>query len=360
MRTLQPCHLVTTGATLREAMGQINQSGLGIVFVVEQQRLFGTLTDGDIRRALLAGASLTHTIGEFVNRHPTTVAREASSEQVQSLFLETQLKVIPAVEPDGHLLGLHVFNDLVTLAGGVRPVRASLATLPLTAVLMAGGLGTRMKPLTDERPKPLIEIGGMPMLEHSIRHLERCGVREVVITTRYLGHMIEEYFEDGARWGVNISYQREEQRLGTAGALSLLSDRIGERPFLVMNGDLLTNANIENMLDFHHQSKAALTVAGRHYTINVPFGVIETDGYQVTKLVEKPDYDFFVNAGIYILEPSMISRIPVGEFYDITELIRALLEDGGEVACYPMDEDWIDVGRPEDLPHAERMLRRLF
>ena len=334
--------------TLREVMVQLNRTSTQIALVVDAQRcLLGTLTDGDIRRALLSGCDIEAPASAAMHTEPRTVREDAEGSEIDAIFQSGFIRTIPVINEQKRVLGVHVLQDW---PGHIAPRRVGLP-----AVVMAGGLGTRLRPLTDSTPKPLLPVGGKPILEHTIEHLSAAGIEEIVITTRYLAEQIEEFCGDGGKWDIGIDYLRERDRLGTAGALRHFKDRL-KRPFLVMNGDLLTDFNVQSMLDFHLEQSAAMTVGVRHYSFQVPYGVAQVEGVHVKELVEKPTYDFFVNAGIYILEPWVISHIPPDEYYDITQLIDALIEQQQDVVSYPIYESWIDIGRPEDLARAHELM----
>ena len=331
--------------TIREAMAAIGHAVLGIVLVSDAEgHLLGTLTDGDVRRAILDGHSIDGSCTDIMCREPTTVGAEVAEEDVLGLMRKASLRHVPVVDDDGRVLGLHIRSDIVGPAGSGVP-----------AVVMAGGLGTRLGDLTTCTPKPLVSVGGKPILQHVLEHLKEGGVEDVIITTRHLAGQIEGYFGDGQKWGVAIRYVREQQRLGTAGALKYLQGRL-ERHFLVMNADLLTDFPVQEFEHFHMESGAAMTVAVRHHGFQVPFGVVDVDGARVVGLSEKPRYEFFVNAGVYMLDPATLQFIPEGESFDMTQLVDVLLREGWQVCSFPILERWIDIGRPEDLERAEAML----
>ena len=339
--------LTAPDAPIHEVMARINANASGIALVVDDQRdLLGTVTDGDIRRGLLEGVAMQDPVRRVMHRDPRVVGPQVPPEQIEEIFRGGVIRTIPVLDERERLVGVHELREWL----GARE------SLALPVVLMAGGLGTRLRPLTEDTPKPLLPVGGKPILERTIEHLRASGISEFVITTRYLAEQIEEYCGDGGQWDVGIDYLRERERLGTAGALRLLKGKI-DRPFLVMNGDLLTNFSVRSMLDFHREQSAAMTVGVRHYSFKVPYGVARVDGVYVQELVEKPTYDFFVNAGIYLLEPWVIEHIPEGTYFDITELIEILLEQEHLVGSFPIFETWMDIGRPEDLERANAHLQ---
>ncbi len=348
-------------ATIRDAMEALNRNLAGIVLVVDDGRhLLGTVTDGDIRRALLGGATFETRCSTFMTTTPTTVTPQTPQSEVLELSRARRIRQVPVLDADGVLVQVHFPQDVDPATAGEpeprrRSAHPSADLRKHCAVVMAGGLGSRLGDLTQSTPKPLIPVGGKPILEHIVEHLRDSGLHDIYISTRYLAELIEAHFADGADWGVEIEYIREEKRLGTAGGLKYLEGKI-EEPFLVMNGDLLTDFDAAGMFRFHEENEAALTVAVRHYGFEVPYGVVEVEGLRVAKLSEKPNFDFFVNAGIYIVDPTLLKFIPRGEYYDITTLIDVAVAEGHPVVSFPIVEQWIDVGRPVDLARAESLL----
>ena len=346
---------IAPDASLRETMARIDANASGIVLIVgEDERLLGTATDGDVRRGILRGIALEAPVREIMNLTPKTASPTTPRETIAAIFRQGHIRTVPVLDSDSKLIDAHDLRDWID-EGWTPGDEQAPGEENLHAILMAGGLGSRLRPLTNNTPKPLLPVGGKPILEHTIEHLRSSGVDEVVITTRYLGEQIEDYFGNGDEWDVGIDYLREKERLGTAGALKLLEGQISRR-FLVMNGDLMTDFNVGNMVSFHKEQNAALTMAVRHYSFKVPYGVASVEDVFVQRLIEKPTYDFFVNAGVYILEPWTIDYIPEGTYFDITELIDALLADGHPVVSWPLVEAWMDIGRPEDLERARAML----
>ncbi len=333
-------------ATIADTMRLIDANREGIALIVDDAGvLVGTATDGDIRRGILRGLTLDSPVSEVMNTSPRTAPADSTPDQIEPMFEGGSIRLVPLVDARGVVVEVRSFK------------RSAPAAAAIPAVLMAGGLGTRLRPLTEDTPKPMLPIGGKPIMEITLERLRDAGIEEVVVTTRYLAEKIEEHFDDGSQWDMGISYVREEERRGTAGALRTLAGTL-EGPFLVMNADLLTEIDVAKLLAFHQDQSAALTVAVRQYTFKVPYGVAQVDGTRITALVEKPSYDFFVNAGIYILEPWVVDLIPPDQYFDITELIDLLLEQGHVVASFPFFEQWIDIGRPEDLERAHAILSK--
>lgn len=342
-------------ATATDAVARLDSAAIGIVLVIDDQhRLLGTITDGDIRRALLGGQNLDATLADFlaaknnpVYPRPVSLPAHASPDQILRVMAERKLRHVPLLDHNGRVADLALLDDLA----------ADNTTKPLQAVVMAGGLGTRLRPLTEDTPKPMLPVGGRPLLERTIDRLKSAGVRDVVVSTRYKAHKVREHFEDGSRFGVNVAYTEEEKPLGTAGSLRLI-DR-PESTLLVINGDVLTAVDFRAMHDFHIEHDAALTVGVRQYKFNVPYGVVETDGVRVTHLREKPTYTSFVNAGVYLLEPAAFDRIPPlsedgAEPFNMTDLIESLVEAGRTVASFPIHEYWMDIGQPQDYERVQQ------
>lgn len=349
MRTEIDEFLVDESASVRDAIARINDNSNGIVLVVdEDQNLLGTATDGDIRRAILNDTPLSTPVSEVMCSDPTVVEPNAAESDILEWFKRDELRHIPVVDDEGTLLGLHALSDWFHQL-------ESEESLEFPAVIMAGGLGTRLRPHTEDTPKPLVEVAGKPILERIVEHLESAGAEELMITTRYLADQIESYFGNGDTRDCDIDYLREDERLGTCGGLRSLRGQI-DQSFLLMNGDLLTEFDVEGMFRFHRQQNATLTMGVRHYAMKVPYGVARVEQGQVQSLSEKPVYDFFVNAGIYILNPRALELIPEQGKFDTTQLIEILLEQDEKVSSYPILEQWMDIGRPEDLEEAKKLL----
>lgn len=351
MRTDIEPFCVSPSATIRAAISQIEENATGIAIVVaDNDTLVGTVTDGDVRRGLLRGVSLDETVMTVVEEEPVAVHPDVDEAELSRLFRQQRLKLIPVVSDDEKVLGVHLFNDRLQSLDS-KPDDEFEAEQEFPAVIMAGGLGTRLRPLTEDKPKPLVEVGGKPILERILEHLSRVGADDCVITTRYLAEQIEDYFGDGQSLGLDIEYLREEERLGTAGSLRELRGTI-ERSFLVMNADILTDVDVGEMYQFHEEREALMTVGVRHYSMKVPYGVVEVDGATIDGLSEKPVYDFFVNTGIYVVAPEALRYLPEEGYFDMTELIDNILSDGREVVHFPIIEQWMDIGRPEDVEKA--------
>ncbi len=329
---------------MQQAIRSLNESAMQIALVVSSDgTLLGTLTDGDVRRGLLRGLDLNSSIDAIVYREPLVVPPQLGRDTVLQLMQVNKIRQLPVVDADRRVVGLHLWDELI--APGVRTN---------LMVIMAGGLGTRLRPHTENCPKPLLRVNGKPMLEHIIERAKAEGFQRFVLAIYYLGHMIEDYFGDGGRWQVEIDYLRERSPLGTAGAIGLLNPR-PDAPFLVSNGDVLTDIHYGELLDFHSHHGAAATMAVRLHEWKHPFGVVRTKGVDIVGFEEKPVARSHVNAGIYVLEPSALDVLSVGEHCDMPQVFGRLQERMARTIAYPMHEPWLDVGRADDLESAHRL-----
>ena len=336
--------LLPITATLRQAISNLDESALQIILVVaEDDVLLGTLTDGDIRRGLLRGLDLDSPIESLITRAPLVVPAEMAPSTVLQLMQANKIHQLPVVDQSRRAVGLRVWDELHS------PGRRSNLM-----VIMAGGLGTRLRPYTEDCPKPLLPVGGKPMLQHIIERAKAEGFGRFVLAINYLGQMIQDYFGDGERWQVQIEYLRETSPLGTAGAIALLAPR-PEQPFLVSNGDVLTDIRYSELLDFHCRHGAAATMAVRLHEWQHPFGVVRTNGVDIVGFDEKPVARTHINAGIYVLEPATLDALHVGEPCDMPTLFSRLQDRSARTIVYPMHEPWLDVGREADLQRAYAM-----
>lgn len=339
--------LLPPTSTLQQAIRNLDESALQIILVVsEQDVLLGTLTDGDIRRGLLRGLDLNCAIDSLMTREPLVVPEEISRSTVIQLMQTNRIHQLPVVDKGRRVVGLRLWDELHSPGQ-----RSNLM------VIMAGGLGTRLRPHTEDCPKPLLPVGGKPMLEHIIERAKAEGFRTFVLAVNYLGHMIEEYFGDGSRWQVKIEYLREQTPLGTAGAIALLEPR-PSLPVLVSNGDVLTDIRYSELLDFHCRHGAAATMAVRLHEWKHPFGVVRTNGVDIVGFDEKPVARTHINAGIYVLEPTCIDDLVPGERCDMPTVFSRLMDRNARTIVYPMHEPWLDVGREADLEQADTVRSR--
>lgn len=330
---------VSIGASLRDVMLTL-EVGAEIALVVEGNLLVGVMTDGDVRRALLAGATLDSPVKDRVRRDCITVGPNAGRAEVLELMQARFIGQIPIVDAHRRLLGLHRLHDIIGVAEREN-----------WAVIMAGGKGTRLGALTANTPKPMLRVAGRPILERIILHLVGHGIRRIFVAVSYLADKIREHFGDGSAMGVNIEYLHEMHVAGTGGALALLPES-PTAPILVMNGDLVTQANLGAMLDHHGASGASATMAVRRYLHVVPFGCVEVKGDAIVQIEEKPTLSHLVNAGVYVLEPALVARIPRGVEYPITTLFEECLRRDEKVSAFEIVDDWIDVGQHDQLRQA--------
>jgi dTDP-glucose pyrophosphorylase len=337
---------VSPEQSMRELIDRVDRTAKGIALVVDvDHHLLCTVTDGDIRRAILGGLSLDSLVESYLSSRvatrvaPHTARVGTSDADLIRHMNEASIRHLPLLDDAGVVRGIALLSDLL------REYE-----LPLRAVVMAGGFGTRLQPLTLEQPKPMLPLGDKPILEKTISSLRQAGIRKVNVTTHYLAEQISAYFGDGSAFGVDIEYLQEDQPLGTAGVLARLAE--AAEPLLVINGDVLTNVNFRALLDFHREQSADMTVAVREYKVQIPYGVIESQGPRVVGVAEKPTLRQFVNAGIYLISPGVCARIPVGEKFDMPDLINRLILDGRLVVSFPLREYWLDIGRVEDYRQA--------
>jgi dTDP-glucose pyrophosphorylase len=335
--------LVPLGSTIQQAIYSLETSSVKIVLVVsESNRLVGTLSDGDIRRAFLKGMKLDSVIDEVIHRNPLAVPPEISRELVLQIMQINKIQQLPIVDKEGLVVGLHLWDNII-----------APKAIENMMLIMAGGKGTRLRPHTENCPKPMLEVGGKPMLQHIIEKASNDGFQNFIISLHYLGHMVEDHFDDGSKYGVRIDYLREDEPLGTAGCLSLLS-KAPELPFIVTNGDVLTDIHYNEFLDFHNRHEASATMAVRQHEIQNQFGVVRTKGIEIEGFEEKPIYRSHVNAGIYVLDPCALKHLKHQQHCDMPTLFERIKQNAGRTIVYPMHEPWLDVGRPEDLAHARK------
>lgn len=325
---------------IRTALSVLDRASLQIVLVVaDDQTLLGTLTDGDVRRALLRGETLDSPVSLAMNKQPVVGLNTDSETAWRKILLEKALRHLPILDADRKIVGLYYGKQAQQKCQ--NPV-----------VLMLGGMGMRLRPLTETVPKPMLKVGDRPILETIVSHIAEQGFTEFYFCINYLGEQIRAYFGNGERWGIRIHYIEENERLGTAGALSLIEDQ-PQHPFIVMNGDLLTKVDLRSLLNFHDEHENLATACVREYSQQVPYGVVELEGAAVSQIVEKPVYRYFVNAGIYALSPEALKKVPSNTFYDMPTLIDELLADQENVGGFPITEYWMDIGQMPDFEQAQ-------
>lgn len=341
--------LITPDTSIIKAIKIIDQAALQIALVInEKQQLLGTVTDGDIRRAILKRLNLDAPVSKIMNTKPRFVGREQAREKAVSLMKNSKIRQIPVVDDNQRLVGLEIADELIN-----PPLREN------RVIIMAGGLGRRLKPLTESCPKPLLKIGDKPLLETILESFIEQGFRYFYISVNYKAEMIIDYLGDGSRWGVEIKYLHENKSLGTAGAMGLLPIKPSE-PLLVMNGDILTRINFGQVLDFHKKNLTEATICVKEQQSQIPYGVVTIDKNRLKTIDEKPVQHFFINAGLYVLNPEVLDYVPHDLHFDIPDLFKVLLNNGKEITVFPIREYWIDIGHYDDFEKANNEFAEVF
>ncbi len=348
MQEIQKIKL-TVDSTIKEALQIIDLGAVKFAIVVDKDdKLIGTLTDGDIRRAILDGKTLDTKIENVYFKEPTVVNVNNTKEEIINLCTSKKIYQIPVVDNEGKVVSIDLLDELLKPEVHANKV-----------VLMVGGLGTRLRPLTDNTPKPMLPVGGKPILQTIVEKFVSYGFVNIVMCVGYKSNVIQDFFEDGSKFGASIEYILEDKRMGTAGALTLLETKPSE-PFFVMNGDLLTNVNFEHLLEFHLANTAMATMCVREYDFQVPYGVVNVEGGKILSIEEKPVQKFFVSAGIYMLDPQCIKNIPEDEFYDMPTLFEKLIAMNENTISFPLREYWLDIGRMEEYEKANLEYHEVF
>jgi dTDP-glucose pyrophosphorylase len=333
-------YCVSPYASILEAMKKIDSSGIATVVVCEDGKAKGVLTDGDIRRALIKGAELTSPIEPFFTRNFIFVGPSVLRADVLDVMQAQLIEQVPIIDSEGTLKGIHTLHSIL-----------GHSLKQNWAVIMAGGKGTRLGKVTADIPKPMLKVAGKPILERLVLHLVSYGIRKIFISVNHLSHVIENYFKDGSEWGCSIEYLREDEPLGTGGALSMLPTH-PKYPLILINGDLLMEIDFSKLLKFHEVHNFYATMGVNFYSHEVPFGCVETEQHQILRLEEKPLLSKFINAGIYVLSPAAVQSVPKGVLFPITRLFDEALSTNKPCGAYPLDGDWIDIGSPEGLKEA--------
>ncbi|WP_285397574.1 nucleotidyltransferase family protein [Lysinibacillus sp. fls2-241-R2A-57] len=340
--------LVTSNQTLLDTMKIIDESSLQFAIVVDEKRhLLGTVTDGDIRRGILRGEGLDVPITSIMNAKPTSAKRGRKPYKYKQIMSAKQLRQLPIVDEQNRIVNI-LFMD-----------KFEQSINKNTVVLMLGGLGTRLRPLTNEIPKPMLKVGNKPILETIIEGFKQYGYTNFIFSVNYKKEVIQDYFQNGEAFGVTIEYVEENKRMGTAGALSLLEHRPVE-PFFVMNGDLLTQINFDQLMQFHIEHRSVATMCVREYEYQIPYGVIETRGADLIDIKEKPSHRSFINAGIYVLNPEVFDYIPEDQFYDMPTLFERLITQRQKTSAFPIHEYWLDIGQMDDFNRANSELKESY
>lgn len=339
-------YCIGESTSVRDCMQIIDKNKQGFALILNEEGLLkGTITDGDIRRFILAGHSIDEGVSKVMWTNPLTLPSGTADKEIRDFMKKNLIRNIPIVDVKGR--PLKVFNINYFLSEDDDHVK--------TAVIMAGGEGKRLKPITDDIPKPMIRVGGKPVLESIINQLADSDIKKIYISLNYKSEIIEKYFKDGAQFGVNISYLREKTKLGTAGALTLIPE-IPSGPIIVINADVITKINYSRIIEFHRQHHCVMTVAATQYMLNIPYGVFNLSSNFLLGIEEKPQKTFFCNAGIYVLNPEIIHLISENEEFNMTDLIEKLIRKGLPITAFPLHEYWIDIGQMEDLKRAQNDL----
>ena len=339
---------VQPDTTLRQVMKTIDDAGVQIALVLDNAGvLLGTVTDGDVRRGLLNGLNMESFTSEAMNSAPKTLTKGIAGPTAREFMGTHKLNHVPIIDNEGHVVALILNDQLQILEKRSTPV-----------ILMAGGLGMRLRPLTEHIPKPMLKIGEKPLLERIIKRFQSQGFHHFTLSLNYMGHLIKEHFGDGTAYGVKIDYIEERKRMGTGGALSLLKTQPNE-PFIVMNGDILTTTPFTKMMDFHNKTSSAVTICARRFATQVPYGVLNVEGTTLISMEEKPVHKHLVNAGIYALSPLVLEYIKSEEALDLPDLITRVQNHGHKVSVFEVNEYWLDIGRIEDLERAQAEYAKL-
>jgi len=334
--------LIGPNSSVREALKVIDNEALrGAIVVDGERKLLGVVSDGDIRRGLLSGISLECAITTVMNRNATVTTTGASRRQLVDMMESKGLLFIPLVENE-IVIGLHTLHGSLSTPKLDNPV-----------FLMAGGFGTRLRPLTNNCPKPLLKVGDKPILEITLLNFIKAGFVNFYISTHYMPEMIQAHFGDGSKWGVNITYVYEDSPLGTGGALGLLPDDLPALPLIMINGDILTNMDFNQLLTFHNNESADATMCVREYEYQIPYGVIQSENGKVCSMEEKPTQLFHINAGVYVVNPDIIEQVKENQRIDMPTLLEQKIEMNGNVMMFPIHEYWLDIGRMEDYQRAQ-------
>ena len=338
--------LIKPSESIQSAIEIIDRGAKRIALVADDDgRLLGTVTDGDVRRGILRHLPLDSPVAAVMNRTPKTLPLGYRPEDALRLFGDQEILQIPILDGDRKVAGLETLSNLLRKPRYGNPV-----------FLMAGGFGTRLKPLTDHCPKPMLPVGDRPILQNILENLVAQGFHRFLISVYYLAEQVMDYFGDGGKWGITIEYVKESQPLGTAGALGLLPRDLPDLPVLVVNGDILVRLNYQALLAYHQSYAPTATVCVREYSMQVPYGVVEADQHRLVDIVEKPVQQFFINAGIYLLSPEVVRRVETNQRLDMPELLKSLLREGRPVSIFPVYEYWLDIGQMTDFQRAQQAM----
>ena len=332
-------------STINDAIEKLNISKYGIVLVTSitnNKKLIGTITDGDIRRALIKHISLNCPIKDIMFTKPHTAFYKTSDKDLITILAKNSIMQMPLIDENNKLVGIKTLKNLLLTKKYDNPI-----------FIMAGGFGKRLMPLTEKTPKPMLEIDGKPLLEKTIEKFIKSGFHNFFISTFYKSNIIKEYFQNGEKWNISIEYIEEPKPLGTAGALSLLPYEQFKLPIIMINGDLITNLDINNLLSYHNQEKNMITIGAKKYDVQVPYGVIEIEDLQVKSIIEKPIHSFFINAGIYVINPHIIKTLNAINAIDMPDWIKQLIDEKIKINIFPIHEYWLDIGERSQYEKAK-------
>lgn len=349
MKFLIDKYCVQVDATIKDAMEAIDRNLTGGVFIVdENKRVIGVVTDGNVRRAILNGYSIYDGVKDIYTTNFKYVNKLVSKQKVKEIMLNFKIRQLPLLDEHGRLSEIYFLDDIISYEKKDNYV-----------FILAGGLGTRLRPLTEKLPKPMLEVGEKPILERIIEQFKEYGFVNFIISINYMGEVIEEYFKDGRDFNVNIQYVKEEKKLGTAGSIKLAEKELN-KPFIVINGDILTGIDFDSFLNYHKENQYDITVGVRNYEMRVPYGVMVMENKLIKSLEEKPTYTFYINSGVYVLNKEVVDYIPYNKEYNMTDLIEDVIKDKGKCGTYSITEYWSDIGHMEDFKKANEDVKKFF
>ncbi|MCY6370506.1 nucleotidyltransferase family protein [Clostridium ganghwense] len=349
MRFSNDTYCIKIGSTIKDAMESIDKNLTGAALVVDEEKhVKGIITDGIIRRAILKGNRIEERIEDIYSKEFRYVNKFVSKKKVKELMLKYKIRQVPLLDEEGKLLDLYFLDDIISYEQKDNYV-----------FILAGGLGTRLRPLTENTPKPMLKVGEKPILQRIIEQFKEYGFKNFIISLNYKGEIIEEYFKDGKEFDVNIEYVRETKKLGTAGSIKLAEEKLN-KPFIVINGDILTGIDFDAFLNHHINNEFHITVGARNYEMKVPYGVMVTDELLIKSLEEKPVYNFYINSGVYVLSEKVVQYIPKDKNYNMTDLIEDVISDNGRSGVYQITEYWSDIGQMEDFKKANEDVKKFF
>ncbi len=339
---------ISQKTTIIDTLKVIDDTAMEIALVIDDDaKLLGTVTDGDIRRGIIRGADLHSPIEALMNRNPIVAGHNTPDDELLFIMTNRSIKHLPIIDGQKHVIRLVQLKDLIAR----KPRKNS-------AVIMAGGLGSRLGELTRETPKPLLPVGGRPVLALIVEQLRRHGIENIFVSVNYKSEMIKAHFAENPVSGVNLSFLEEHCFLGTAGSLSLIEES-QQHPIIVMNGDILSPVNFANLLQMHASAAKPMTVCTRQFSFQIPYGVLQMRGEELIDIEEKPSHSIFINAGIYVIDPAVLSLIEKGKCLDMPDLIKMVKQSMGGVGCYPVSEFWLDIGTPSDYSKARNSFPEL-